>query len=91
MAARMIKGAVHTLRPQSYRQVWLSAAAVPLAVLIVGLGFRLIFRTWPQFDPSAAVGTAGYIALVGGRQSFALRRRRRALSSSTRQGEFRRA
>lgn len=90
MAARMIKGALHPLRPRSYRQVWLSAAAVPLAVLVVGLGLRLIFHTWPQFDPSAAVGSAGYVALVGGRQSLALRRRRRGLSWSTEQGESRR-
>jgi hypothetical protein len=86
----MIKSALHPLRPQSYRQVWLSATAVPLAVLIIGLGLRLIFRTWPQFDLSAAAGTVSYVALLGGRQSLALRRRRRALPWSTEQSEFRR-
>jgi hypothetical protein len=77
------------LRARSYRQVWLSVAAVPLAVLIVGLGLRLIFHTWPQFDPSAAVGTVGFVALVGYRQSLALRRRRRSRSSLTERSDFR--
>jgi hypothetical protein len=85
----MTKGALHPLRSQSYRQVWLSAIAVPLAVLVVGLGLRLIFHTWPQFDMSGVVGIVGYIALIGGRQSLALRRRRRALSWSTDRSEVR--
>jgi hypothetical protein len=38
----------------------------------------LIFHTWPQFDVPAAIGTFGYFALMGSRQSLALRRRRRA-------------
>jgi hypothetical protein len=90
MAVRMLRSTLHPLRPQSYRQVWLSATAVPLAVLVIGLALRLIFHTWPQFDPAGAVVAASYIAFVGGRQSLALRRRRRGLSWSTEQDASRR-
>jgi hypothetical protein len=83
IAARTIRAALHPLRPQSYWQAWLSAGAVPLVVLIVGLGLRMIFHTWPQFDVPSAIGTASYVALVGSRQSLGLRRRRRALPSLT--------
>jgi hypothetical protein len=83
----MIKDALHPLRPRSYRQVWLSATAVPLAVEIVGLGLRLIFHTWPQADPGSQAFPIGYAVLMGGWQSLALRKRRRALSWSTAQAE----
>jgi hypothetical protein len=46
-------------------------------VLVVGLGLRLIFRSWPQFGgPGAIIGTVGYIAFEGSVQSQALRARR---------------
>jgi hypothetical protein len=64
-------------------QAWLSAAALPLVVLIVGVGLKLIFHTWPQFDLPSAIGTASYVALAGSRQSLALRGRRRALALLT--------
>jgi hypothetical protein len=80
---RAIRSALRPLRPKSYWQVWLSVTVLPLTVLTVGLGLKMIFRTWPQFDAPAAIGTFSYIALVGARQSQALRRRRRALLSLT--------
>ena len=76
IAARIIRSALHPLRPRSCWQVWLSAAAVPLMALIIGVGLRLIFHNWPQFDIPSAVGTASSTTLVGIRQSLALRRRR---------------
>jgi len=78
-----IRSALRPLHPKSYWQVWLSVTALPLTVLIVGLGLKMIFRTWPQFDAPAAIGTVSYMVLVGARQSQALRRRRRARSSLT--------
>jgi len=88
IAVRMIEDALRPYRPRSYRQVWLSATAVPLAVEIVGLGLRLIFHTWPQADPGSQAFPIGYVVLVSGRQSLALRRRRRAISRSTTQTEI---
>jgi hypothetical protein len=58
--------------------VWIAAGGLPLAVLVIGIGLRLIFHTWPTFDMSGSIITAAYIALVGARQSLSLRRRRRA-------------
>ena len=54
---------------------------MPLIVLVVGLGLKLIFHTWPQLDVPSAIGTGCYVALVGSRQSLAVHRRRRALTS----------
>jgi len=64
-------------QPQTYWQVWLSATRLPLVALIVGLGLRLIFRTWPQFSDSGTVATIGYIAVRGVAGSRALRTRRK--------------
>ena len=52
-------------QPQTYWQVWLSAAGLPLVVLIVGVGLRLIFRTWPQFSVFGAIVTIGYMVVRG--------------------------
>jgi hypothetical protein len=83
MAARSrIRRAVTIARswqPQTYWQVWLSAAGLPLVVLIVGVGLRLIFRTWPQFDVFGAITTIGYMAVRGGAGTRALRTRRKIL------------
>ena len=83
MAARSrIRRAVTIARlwqPQTYWQVWLSAAGLPLVVLIVGVGLRLIFRTWPQFSVFGAIATIGYMVVRGGAGSRALRTRRKIL------------
>lgn len=70
-------------QPQAYWQVWLSAAGLPLVALIVGVGLRLIFRTWPQFSVFGAIVTIGYVAARGGAGSRALRTRREILQSAT--------
>jgi hypothetical protein len=62
--------------------VWLSAAGLPLVVLIVGGVLRMIFRTWPHFSVFGAIVGIGYIAVRGVAGSRALRsRRKRALFS----------
>ena len=66
-------------QPQTHWQVWLSAAGLPLVVLIAGVGLRLIFRTWPQFSVFGAIGTIGYVVVRGGAGSRALRTRRKIL------------
>jgi hypothetical protein len=76
--ARAIRRALRPLRPQSYWQVWLAVGSLPLAALVVGMGLKLIFHRWPQFDVPSAIGTVGSCTLAGSRQSLALRRRRRA-------------
>ena len=63
--------------PRTYWQVWLSAAGLPLAVLIAGVGLQLTFRTWPQFNVFGAIATIGYMAVRGVAGSQALRARRR--------------
>lgn len=83
LAAKAVRDAVRPARPQTYWQAWLSAAAVPLVLLIVGVGLKLVFHTWPQFDLPSAIVTASCVVVVGSRQSFAVRRRRRALPSPT--------
>jgi hypothetical protein len=70
--------AVRQREPRAYWQVWLSVAALPLVVLIIGVGLRLIFHTWPKWDVFGSVCTIGYIALRGTVRSRALRRRRQA-------------
>ena len=60
-------------QPQTYWQVWLSAAGLPLVVLIVGAGQRMIFHTWPQFSVFGAIVGIGYIAVRGVAGSRALR------------------
>lgn len=83
MAAQSRIGRAATIarlwQPQTYWQVWLSAAGLPLVVLIVGVGLRLIFRTWPQFSVFGAIVTIGYIAVRGGAGSRALCTRRKIL------------
>jgi len=59
--------------------VWLSAAGLPLVVLIVGAGQQMIFRTWPQFSVFGAIVTIGYIVVRGVAGSRALRTRRKIL------------
>jgi len=58
--------------------VWLSAAGLPLVVLIVGVGLRMIFRTWPQFSAFGAIVGIGYIAVRGVAGSRALGTRRKS-------------
>jgi magnesium-transporting ATPase (P-type) len=48
---------------QTFWQVWLSAAGLALVVLIVGVGLRLIFGTWPQFSVFGAIATIGYMVV----------------------------
>jgi hypothetical protein len=66
-------------RPRTYWQVWLAVIALPLAVLILEVGLRLVFHTWPQWDVFGTICTFGYIVVAGSTQSRALRRRRLAL------------
>ncbi len=75
---RMAALAFRRRQPQTYWQVWLSVAALPLAVLMIGLVLRLIFHTWPEFNGGESVTTIGYLALMGTRRSRALARRRQA-------------
>lgn len=83
MAAQSrIRGTVTIARlrqPQTYWQVWLSAAGLPLVILIVAAGCRLVFRTWPQFDVPGVIGGIGWIAVRGGAGCRALRTRRKLL------------
>jgi hypothetical protein len=62
-------------QPSTHWQAWISVTALPLAVLIIGIGLRLIFHTWPRFDAAGAAGTIGYIALRGTARSRTLCRR----------------
>jgi hypothetical protein len=79
-AARRVLIAVRAARsslrrqPQTYWQVWMSAGDLPLAVLVIAVCLQPVLHTWPQLDLTGA----GYIALVGTRQSLALHGRRRA-------------
>lgn len=73
---RTAAAAFRRRQPRTHWQVWLSVAALPLAVLIIGVGLRLIFHTWPEFAATGAVVTIGYVALRGTARSRALRRRR---------------
>ena len=79
IAVRVIRGSLRGWQPQTYWQVWMAATGLPLAVLVIGIGVRLVFHTWPEFDTTGSIITAAYIALVGARLSLALRRRRRVL------------
>jgi hypothetical protein len=58
--------------------VWFAAGGLPLASLVIAVGLRLVFHTWPDFDAFGSAVTAGYVVLVGTRQSLALRNRCRA-------------
>ena len=74
-------------QPQTYWQVWLSAAGLPLvAALIVGVGHLLIFHTWPQFSVFGAIVTIGYMTVRGGAGSRALRTRRKILQLAVTSG-----
>jgi len=75
-------------QPRTFLQAWLSAAALPLVVLIVGVGLRLIFHSWPQSDgPWGAIAMVVYIAMRGSAQSRALRARRDAARRGLAQSE----
>lgn len=62
-------------RPQTYWQVWLSAAALPLVASNVEVVIRLISGRWPQFDTGGAIATFIYVATRVGAGSRALRTR----------------
>lgn len=78
IAVRVVRGSLRRWRPSTYWQVWMAAGCLPLAVLVIGISLRLAFHTWPQFDASGSIVTAATVALVGTRQSLALRRLRRS-------------
>ena len=73
IAVRAVRSSLRR-QPQTYWQVWVSAGGLPLAVLVMGICLQAVFHTWPKLDLTGAA----YIALVGTRQSLALRSRRRA-------------
>jgi hypothetical protein len=81
IAVRVIRSNLRRRQPQTYWQVWLAAIGLPLAVLVIGIGVRLVVHTWPEFDAIESVISPAYIALEGTRQSVALHRRRAALAS----------
>jgi hypothetical protein len=74
IVVRVVRSSVRRWQPQTYWQVWMSAGGLPLAALVIGVCLQPVFHAWPQLD---VIGVA-YIALVGTRQSLALRQRRRA-------------
>jgi hypothetical protein len=78
IAVHVVRGNLRRWQPQTYWQVWMAAGGLPLAVLVIGIGLRLIFHTWPEFDVPGSIIPTACIALVGTRQSLALRKRRRA-------------
>jgi hypothetical protein len=77
IAVRDVRASLRRWQPQTYWQVWMKVSGIPLAALVIGVWLRLVFHTWPQLDVPGCIITAGYIALVGTRESLALRRRRR--------------
>jgi hypothetical protein len=81
IAVRVIPGNLRRWQPQTYWQVWMAVGGLPLAVLVIGIGVRLVVHTWPEFDATESVIAAAYIALTGSRHSLALRRRRAGLAS----------
>jgi hypothetical protein len=78
IADRVVLGSLRRWQPQTHWQAWMSAGGLPLAALVIGIGLGMVFHTWPTFDVPGSIIAAGYIALVGGRQSLALRARHRA-------------
>jgi hypothetical protein len=81
IVVRVIRGNLRRWQPQTYWQVWMAVGGLPLAVLVIGIGVRLVVHTWPDFDATESVIAAAYIALAGTRHSLALRRRRAVLVS----------
>ena len=79
ITVRVVRGSLRRWQPQTYWQVWMSAGGLSLAGLVIEISLWPVFHTWPQLD---VYGTA-CIALVGIRQSLALRGRRRAREPST--------
>jgi len=88
IAVRVTRGSLRRWQPQTYGQVWMAAGGLPLAVLVIGIGLRLVFHTWPKFDVPGSIITAAYIALAGTRQSLALRRRHLAREQVDAQGHI---
>jgi hypothetical protein len=81
VAVRVVRGSLRRWQPQTHWQVWMKVGGIPLAVLVIGACLRLVFRSWPTFDVTGCIITAGFIALVRGvalgtGQSLALRKRR---------------
>lgn len=74
IAVGVVRGTIRRWQPRTYWQVWIAAGSLPLAALVIGVCLQPVFHTWPQLDATGAA----YIALVGTRQSLALRARRRA-------------
>jgi hypothetical protein len=82
VAVRVVRASLRRWQPQTHWQVWMKVGGIPLAVLVIGACLRLVFGSWPGFDVTGCIITAGFIAFVravalGTRQSFELRRRRR--------------
>ena len=65
IAVRVIHANLRRWQPQTYWQVWMAAGGFPLAVLVIGIGLRLVIHTWPEFDATESVIAAAYIALAG--------------------------
>jgi hypothetical protein len=74
ITVRIVRARLRRWQPQTYWQVWMRPGGLPLAALVIGVCLQPVFHAWPQLD----VTGVAYVALVGTRQSLALRGRRRA-------------